>query len=133
MHAHVLVPIAYGPGPDAAAELAAARGLVSPGGTVSLLHVMQPPPAAGIDDLPAGRRAALIAAREADLARQAETVLGGAIVLLEGEPARTILGIAQAEGADRIVLVTHRIDTALFGSTAASVVRHAPCAVPLLR
>jgi universal stress protein F len=133
MYRHILVPVAYEPGIDAADELAAARQLVSPGGQVTLLHAMDPVPALAIDYLPQGWRADLVAALQADLARQAETVPNGRIALVEGEPARAILDFAEAEGVDCIVMASHRIDTALFGSTAARICRHAPCAVHLLR
>jgi nucleotide-binding universal stress UspA family protein len=133
MYRHILVPVAYEPGIDAGQELAAARQLASPGGRVTLLHAMDPVPPLAIDYLPQGWRAELIAALEADLARQAETVPGGTIALVEGEPARAILDFAEAEDVDCIVMASHRIDTALFGSTAARVVRHAPCTVHLLR
>ncbi len=133
MYRHILVPVAYEPGIDAADELAAARQLASPGGRVTLLHAMEPVPVLAIDYLPPGWRADLVAALESDLARQAESVPGGAVALVEGEPARAILDFAETEGVDCIVMASHRIDTALFGSTAARVVRHAPCAVHLLR
>lgn len=133
MYRHILVPVAYEPGQDAAAELAAARQFVSPGGRVTLLHAMDPVPLLAIDYLPPGWRADLIAAIEADLARLAETVPGGVVAVVEGDPARAILDFAAAEGVDCIVMASHRIDTSLFGSTAARVVRHAPCAVHLLR
>lgn len=133
MYRHILVPVAYEPGVDAAAELAAARQLASPGGRVTLLHAVEPVPVLAIDYLPPGWRADLLAAIEDDLAQQAETVPNGQIAVIEGEPARTILDFAGAEGVDCIVMASHRIDTALFGSTAARVTRHAPCAVHLLR
>lgn len=133
MYSHILVPVAYEPGVDATAELAAARQLVSPGGRVTLLHAMEPVPPLAIDYLPPGWRTDLVAALETDLVRQAETVPGGAIALVEGEPARAILDFAEDQEVDCIVMASHRIDTALFGSTAARVVRHAPCAVHLLR
>lgn len=133
MYSNILVPVAYEPGIDAKAELAAARQLASPGGQVTLLHVMDPVPVFAIDYMPQGWREGLVGAIEADLARQAETVPGGRTAVLEGDPARAILEYAEAEGIDCIVLATHRIDTSLYGSTAARVVRYAPCAVHLLR
>lgn len=133
MYRSILVPIAYESGQDAAAELAAARQLASPGGHVTLVHVMEPPALLAPSYEPEGWREDLRAAILADLARLAETVPGGTALLDEGDPAERILAHAAELGADCIVLATHRMDRTLFGSTAAHVVRHAPCAVHLLR
>lgn len=57
-------------------------------------------------------------------------------VLLRGVPHEDILGYAEAEGVDLIVMSSHGrrgLDRVLFGSTAARVVRNAPCAVLTVR
>jgi nucleotide-binding universal stress UspA family protein len=55
------------------------------------------------------------------------------IKVLKGEPAESILDLASSSGADCIVLAPHRTDTGAYGSTAAQVVRRAPCTVHLVR
>jgi universal stress protein F len=133
MYRNILVPVAYEPGVNAEAELAAARQLVSPGGQVTLLHAMEPVPFFALDYMPEGYHTDLVAAIRADLDRQAETVPNGRSTVVQGEAARAILDFAQEQGVDCIILASHRIDTSLYGSTAARVVRYAPCAVHLLR
>lgn len=133
MYRNILVPIAYEAGHDARAELEAAQKLADPGARVTLLHVMDPVPFFAIDYMPEGYRDELTRAIEADLRRQADQMQNGAVEVIEGDAAREILDWAEANRVDCIVLATHRSDTSLYGSTAARVVRYAPCAVHLLR
>ncbi|MFN3954575.1 MAG: universal stress protein [Pararhodobacter sp.] len=133
MYHNILVPIAYEAGHDARAELEAARKLADPGARVTLLHVMDPVPFFAIDYMPEGYRDELTRAIEADLQRQADQMQNGAVEVIEGDAAREILDWAGGNRVDCIVLATHRSDTSLYGSTAARVVRYAPCAVHLLR
>jgi universal stress protein F len=133
MYRNILVPIAYEPSQTPDKELAAARQLVTPGGKVTLLHVMEPVPFFALDYMPEGYREDLINAIRADMGQHAETFQTGEVAVRQGESAREILDFAASEGVDCIVLATHRIDTSLYGSTAARVVRYAPCAVHLLR
>ncbi len=133
MYRNILVPIAYEPDQTPEKELSAARQLVSPGGKVTLLHVMEPVPFFALDYMPEGYREDLIGAIRGDLAKHAESFQTGEVAVHQGEAAREILEFAEAEDVDCIVLATHRIDTSLYGSTAARVVRYAPCAVHLLR
>lgn len=56
--------------------------------------------------------------------------------LVRGVPHEDILGYAGAEGVDMIVMSSHGrrgLDRVLFGSTAARVVRNAPCPVLTVR
>ena len=133
MYTNILVPIAYETGHDAAAELGVAQKLAAPGAAITLLHVMDPVPFFAIDYMPEGYRDELVRAIHADLQRQADMLPDGRVVVIEGDAAREILDWAQDNQADCIVLATHRSDTSLDGSTAARVVRYAPCAVHLLR
>lgn len=133
MYKNILVPIAYEAGRDAKAELAAAQRLSAPGAKITLLHVMDPVPFFAIDYMPEGYRDELVRAIEADLQRQADTLPNASVTVIEGDAAREILDWAEGQQVDCIVLATHRSDTSLYGSTAARVVRYAPCAVHLLR
>ena len=62
-------------------------------------------------------------------------VPGAGAVLVDGHSGRTILDYAEAKSSDLIVIASHRPGMAdmLIGSTAAQVVRHATCAVHVLR
>ncbi len=133
MYTNILVPVAYEAGHDASAELATVRTLAAPGARITLMHVMDPVPFFAIDYMPEGYRDELVQAIRADLQRLADTFDNGAVEVIEGEAAREIVDWAQGNLVDCIVLATHRSDTSLFGSTAARVVRYAPCSVHLLR
>jgi universal stress protein F len=133
MYRNILVPVAYETGHDARQELDAARKLSDPGALITLLHVMDPVPFFAIDYMPEGYRDELTRAIEADLQRLADMLQNGAVAVIEGDAPRAIIDWAEANEVDCIVLAAHRSDTSLYGSTAARVVRYAPCAVHLLR
>ncbi|MCW1932796.1 universal stress protein [Pararhodobacter zhoushanensis] len=134
MYAKILIPVAYEPGYDIGRELQVARALAKPhGAQVVLAHVMEKTPFYAIDYMPQGWREELHDAILADLAQHAATVPGGSVAVLEGEPGRTLLDHAQAEGVDCIILAAHRSEPALIGSTATWIARNATCAVHLIR
>ncbi|WP_323036313.1 universal stress protein [Pararhodobacter sp.] len=133
MYHNILVPVAYEPGFDTKRELATARALQAAGGRITLLHVMDPVPFFAISYMPEGWREELIAAIKADLSAQSADLPGAGVEVVEGDAGRAILDWANAEGADCIVMASHRSDPGLFGSTASWVARHAPCAVHLIR
>jgi nucleotide-binding universal stress UspA family protein len=133
MYKTLIVPVAYEPGYDASREIAIARALSAPDATVILLHAMEPVPFYAIDYMPEGWRDELMAAIEADLKTQAASLPKAKVAVVQDDPAHAILNAAAETGADCIVLATHRSDSALFGSTASRVARHATCAVHLIR
>jgi nucleotide-binding universal stress UspA family protein len=65
----------------------------------------------------------------------AESLPGGQAVLVEGHSGRTILDWADKHGVDCIIIASHRpgMQDLLLGSTATTVVRHARCAVHVIR
>jgi len=136
MYKRILVPVDLGHGTVAAHILKVARWLAGETGQVTLLHVMDKPPAYVVAEIPQrileDHRAATRAALE-ELA--AGPVRVDRLLLLEGNPATTILAQADADEADAIVLGSHRPDYRdyLIGSTAARVVRHAGCTVVVER
>ncbi|MCB1394394.1 MAG: universal stress protein [Rhodobacter sp.] len=133
MYHTILVPVAYEPGFDVSREIEVARALAAPGASVTMLHAMDPVPFYAIDYMPDGWREELAAAIEADMRAQGATVEDLRVVVVQDDPAHAILDWAVANEADCIVLASHRSDSALFGSTASRVARHASCAVHLIR
>lgn len=135
MYDHILIPVAFDEDrpPDMAFDIA--RRLVSPGGRVTLLHVMEESPVYAISYIDKEYLANLREGLEAELARLAEGFETGAGVLVDGHPARMILDWAEAQGVGCIVMRSHKPELVdyLLGSTAAHVARHAPMAVHLLR
>ena len=72
---------------------------------------------------------------QTELETLAGNVKGGKAVLVEGHSARTILEWADKHAVDCIIIASHRpgMQDLLLGSTATTVVRHARCAVHVLR
>lgn len=133
MYARILIPVAYEPGFDIGRELQIARALSAHGALVMLVHVMEKVPFYAIDYMPTGWREELADAIREDLARHAASFDQAGVAVLEGDAGRAILDFAQAEGADCIVLASHRSDRTQIGSTATWIARHATCAVHLMR
>jgi universal stress protein A len=110
---------------------------------MTLLHVMQPLPMAGVDmgvTLPATYlqevEAEVQRSMEAALARVTAAGLIGECVVLYGVPFQEIVDTAKARQVDLIILGTHGrtgLLHVLLGSVAEKVVRLAPCSVLVVR
>lgn len=134
MYENILVPMALDHGIGEAA-LKVARRLLSDGGRITALHVYEAP------------QSSVNAYLDKDVVRQAyeraRTKLQSRLtdqtdveaVIVAGHSGRTIVDFASEMSADCIVMGSHRPGLADFflGSTAARVVRHASCAVHVLR
>lgn len=134
MYEKILIPMAldHGIGPTA---LEVAATLLSEGGVIHALHVYEAPGgsvSAYLD--PEVVNAGYDAARK----RLNERIAGldhVTPVLRKGHSSRTIIDYASEVGADCIVIGSHKpgLSDYFLGSTASRVVRHAPCAVHVLR
>lgn len=135
MYANILVPLALAAEGDSDGAIAAARALASAGAKVTLLHVIEDVPPQAAAFLPGHYLADMHAARMAELARRAEGLPGAQVAVADGNAGAVILDRAAAMGADCIIIASHRpgLRDWFLGSTAARVVRHAPCAVHVLR
>ena len=138
---HFLVPIDFSEYADHA--LAYAIRLASTlDAQLTLLHVMQPLPMAGVDmgvTLPATYlqevEAEVQRSMEAALARVTAAGLIGECVVLYGVPFQEIIDTAKARQVDLIIMGTHGrtgLLHVLLGSVAEKVVR-APCSVLVVR
>ncbi|MFB9149204.1 universal stress protein [Roseovarius ramblicola] len=135
MYAHVLVPVSFDTERDSAGALAVARLLAGEAGHISLLHVIEQVPAYAASYLPAGYQSEARKAVEARLAELAADLPDASAHVVEGHSSRTILDWTESHSPDCIVIASHRpgMQDLLLGSTAAKVVRHAPCAVHVVR
>ncbi len=135
MYNNILVPISFDQERDAAGAVDVARTLAEEGAQLTLLHVIEHIPDYAAVHLPdkllANRRAEVNAAMEKAVADVPHSK--GEVV--SGHAGRTILDWAREHDVDCIVIASHRpgMQDLLLGSTAAKVVRHAPCAVHVLR
>ncbi|MEX5729884.1 universal stress protein F [Rhodovulum iodosum] len=135
MYKTILVPIALDHDAHAAEVLAIARALRAEGGRITALTVVEEIPAYVAQYLPEGQES-----------KTRDEVRSGISALLEGAgdvEARvvsghagvTIVDYAARHDVDLIVMASHRpgLQDYFLGSTAARVVRHAPCSVHVLR
>ncbi len=116
--------------------LSAARTLVSDGGTITAVHVHEPPNSSILAFLEEGAVDKSHQKARDDLAERVKDETGVSTVLLNGQSAgRTITEYANTHAADCIVMASHKPGMKEFflGSTAALVVRHAHCSVHVLR
>lgn len=135
MYKNILVPVSFGEERDGKGALEVARVLADEGADLTLLHVMEQIPAHAQTYLPAGYLAERRTAVEEQLNAMAASIPGASGVVVSGHASRAILDYADSHQVDCIVVASHRpgMQDLLLGSTAAKVVRHARCAVHVLR
>ena len=135
MYRNLLVPISFEDDAKAQAALAVARRLADDDATITLLHVMEQVPGYAISYVPPDYLTQSRAAIQSELDDLAARLNHATGVVVEGHSGRTILDWAEENGVDCIVIASHRpgMQDLLLGSTAAKVVRHATCAVHVLR
>ncbi|MBT8425386.1 MAG: universal stress protein [Silicimonas sp.] len=112
-----------------------ARALRAAGGKIIAIHVLE--------ELPGSSNAELWETLQNEIHDRARALLKEKLagtkeisaVLVPGHVHSTILEYAEENGVDCIVMGSHKPDLTdyLIGSTAARVVRHAPCAVHVYR
>jgi len=135
MYSNIIVPLAFDEDHNPDTALNTARALAAPGARVTLVHVMADVPGYAISYMPEGYGAELRQTVQGQLDQLANEFENGAGVIRQGQAANEILDLAEEVGADCIVVASHRpgFGDYLIGSTAARVVRHAPCSVMVLR
>ncbi len=110
-----------------------AATLLDHGGTVLLVNVVEDLPGYLVSDLSV--EMTIKARQEAeDTLRALKERAGGVpanIEICQGSPAREILGVAEEEQADLIIIASHVPDLSNYfiGATADRIVRHATCSV----
>ncbi|WP_204113746.1 universal stress protein [Shimia biformata] len=134
MYRNILVPIAVDHDPHTAQVLDIARLLADEGASITALTVVEAIPEYVAQQLPEGQLEKTRHMVEDGLRSE----VSGAdvkVVVVSGHSGRTILDYAEEHGIDCIVMHSHRpgLTDYLLGSTAARVVRHAKCAVHVLR
>lgn len=135
MYNHILIPVALDHEHPPAEALSVARRLLAEGGRITALNVLEPVPGFVAQYLPDIDHRQQV---EDTRARIAEALGGAADVSIDidtGNAGRVICDHAGDVGADLIVIASHRpgLQDYFLGSTAARVVRHAQCAVHVLR
>lgn len=134
MYKNILIPMAldHGIGP---AALDVARRLLSAGGKITALHVYEAPQGSVSAYLDEEVVKSAFDAAKARLDTRMAAHPDVTPLIIKGHSGRTIVDEAMRLHIDCIVIGSHKpglIDY-LLGSTAARVVRHAPCAVHVMR
>lgn len=132
---NILVPVAFDADDRAEDALSLARTLAAPDARVTVLHVMEEPPAYAINYVPEEYARDLRVGLQQELDAMAGGFADGTGVLIDGHAGRSILDYAAEAGVDCIVMRSHKpgLQDYFLGSTASRVVRHATCAVHVLR
>ncbi|MDY6859622.1 MAG: universal stress protein [Pseudomonadota bacterium] len=135
MYHHIIVPIALDHGPNTATALQIARALLADDGKITALHVIEAVPSYVAQYLPEGQEEKTRDAVQTALVAELGGVIDVKPAVVTGHAGRTIVEYAQEHGADCIVIASHRpgLQDYFLGSTAARVVRHATCAVHVVR
>ncbi|WP_299727975.1 universal stress protein [uncultured Tateyamaria sp.] len=118
-----------------AQTLGIARTLLNEGGEVVALHVHEAPEGTVRAYLDENTMAAGFEKARVDMEAKLATFPDVTGALVEGHSARAIIDYAATHDVDCIVIGSHKpgLSDYFLGSTAARVVRHAPCAVHVHR
>lgn len=118
-----------------ARALEAARRLKSEDGEIFAVHVLEPVPGFATYYLPPDHEQEVRKSAMEAIAERVGAHKDVQIVVLSGSPGMTVTEYAQEIGADCIIVGSHKpeLQDYLLGSTAARIVRHAPCSVLVLR
>ena len=136
MYQNVLVPLVLDDQTELKFAISVAQTLVDQNGTITLLHVVEDVPGYVATYLPEGTIKKNIDGAITKLKAIANNISGRVDVeVTMGHASLTILDFAHQINADCIVIQSHRpgIGDYFLGSTAARIVRHAICAVHVVR
>lgn len=135
MYSNILVPIAFDHERDVPQALHVARALLSDGGKITAIHVVEHLPSYATEYLTKEQ----IEGARAEIVNGLKQKTGDSpdieVVVVEGHSGRTILDESEKRGNDLIVIASHcpSVTDYFLGSTAARVVRHAKCCVHVVR
>ena len=135
MYENILVGVGFDSDRDVSKAIDVAAKLLGPGGKITLIHVMEEIPSYAASYIPEGLHEKNRREIQERLAVMAAPVKGAGVAVVDGHSARTMLDWAEDHGVDCIVVASHKPGMAdyLLGGTAAHVVRHARCAVHVVR
>lgn len=135
MYRNLLVPVSFDDNRHPETAIAVARHLASPDARVTLLHVRELLPTYVMEQVPADVMSSQHETALKSLQELAADVPNCHTAVVEGSAGRGITTWARENDADCIVIASHRpvMSDILLGSTAAWVVRHADCAVHVVR
>ena len=135
MYKNILVPIALDYERDTGSAIKLAHELLNKEGKITALNVMEHITGYAKHYLPQDQLAKRCIEAEAELATEIADQKKVEPVLITGHSGRSIVEYAKSNDVDCIIIASHRpgLQDYFLGSTAARVVRHAHCAVHVVR
>jgi nucleotide-binding universal stress UspA family protein len=135
MYKNILVPVSFEADRDSAGAVEIAQAIREAGGKLTLLHVMEAVPGYALTYVPAGFHEDMQKSVAEELSKMITDLDNAEVQVVDGHSGRTIVDYAAENDIDCIVIASHRpgMQNLLLGSTATQVVRHAKCAVHVLR
>ena len=134
MYKKIIISLSLDHGISARA-IEVARALLAPGGEIQAVHVYEPMQGSVSAYVNEEAVAQAMTGATRALAKRVENAPDVEPVMIEGHSGRAITDYAGDIDADCIIVGSHKpgLRDFLLGSTAARVVRHAPCSVHVLR
>ena len=136
MYKQILVPVDIAHKERASQMIEAAKEIADDGANITLLNVVEDVPSYVMVQLPEG----VLDEAKANARKELEAIAAAAdlkaqIEIGRGRADSVILAHADKASADLIIIASHKpgLQDYLLGSTAARVVRHATCAVLVIR
>jgi len=136
MYSNILVPVVFEHEPSVEQALAVANELLAENGKITLLHVVEEIPSYATTMIPKEIWANSVKSAQTDIKKLAAKHHPTASSdVIKGHSSRAILDYGEEHNSDCIVISSHKpgLEDYFLGSTAARVVRHAKCAVHILR
>lgn len=135
MYNSILIPISPDHERDTKSAIALAERIRAKNGKITLISVVEFIPPYIAHQLPDDLLTKNVVEAKVRLQEDADGHKNTNIEVVVGHPANSILDYAEKNGSDCIVVASHRpgYQDYFIGSTAARVVRHATCAVHVLR
>lgn len=135
MYKNILVPVVLDQGHDTQGSYLAARALADQDARFTVIHVMETIPGYVESQIPSEVLAESRASIEQALRQSAKALPGAQMALVSGHAGQAILAYARDHDCDCIIIASHKpgLEDLFLGSTAARVVRHAHCAVHVIR
>lgn len=135
MYKNILVPVLLDENHDTDAAFRAAQALADAGAKLTVLHVLEAIPSYVASQVPDEVLTQSRHGHEEALGKVAASLPGAVTQMGTGHPGRFIVDYARDHSVDCIIVASHQpgLEDYFLGSTAARVVRHAQCAVHVIR
>ncbi len=135
MYKNILLPVALEHNNNVNKAVSIAQKLLDDDGQITAVHVIEAIPEFASAHLPDNYQEKRQTEAMAALKAQLEGVNDFKAMVVTGHAGRSILDFAEQHGNDCIIIASHQpgFQDFFLGSTAARVVRHAKCAVHVIR